>query len=131
MVLLDLDGVVWLAHQPIPGSVEAIAALRTAGVRVLFVTNNSSARLAEQEEALARIGVPAVGDVVTSALAAALLVEPGEPVHVCGGPGIVEALEQLAGRAGARQVSGARFAMTVSELGKYNAALVHLLEGCA
>lgn len=98
VVLLDLDGVVWLAHQPIPGSVEAIAALRAAGVRVLFVTNNSSARLAEQEEALARIGVPAVGDVVTSALAAALLVEPGETVRVCGGPGIVEALEQRGAR---------------------------------
>jgi 4-nitrophenyl phosphatase len=98
VVLLDLDGVVWLAHQPIPGSAEAIAALRAAGVRVLFVTNNSSARLAEQEEALARIGVPAAGDVVTSALAAALLVEPGETVHVCGGPGIVEALEQRGAR---------------------------------
>lgn len=94
VVLLDLDGVVWLAHQPIPGSVEAIAALRAAGVRVLFVTNNSSARLAEQEDALAQIGVPAVGDVVTSAIAAALLVEPGETVHVCGGPGIIEALER-------------------------------------
>lgn len=98
VVLLDLDGVVWLAHQPIPGSVEAIAALRAAGVRVLFVTNNSSARLAEQEDALARIGVPATGDVVTSALAAALLVEPGETVHVCGGPGIVEALERRGAR---------------------------------
>jgi 4-nitrophenyl phosphatase len=99
VVLLDLDGVVWLAHQPIPGSVEAIAALRAAGVRVLFVTNNSAARLAEQEEALARIGIPAEGDVLTSALAAALLVEPGETVHVCGGPGVVEALEERGARA--------------------------------
>jgi 4-nitrophenyl phosphatase len=98
VVLLDLDGVVWLAHQPIPGSVEAIAALRAAGVRVLFVTNNSAARLAEQEQALARIGVPAEGDVLTSALAAALLVEPGETVHVCGGPGVVEALENRGAR---------------------------------
>jgi len=38
-VLCDLDGVVWLAHRPIPGSVEAIARLRTGGHRVLFVTN--------------------------------------------------------------------------------------------
>ncbi len=42
-VLCDLDGVVWLAHQPIAGSVDAIAALRAGGRRVLFVTNNSFA----------------------------------------------------------------------------------------
>lgn len=93
-VLCDLDGVVWLAGQPIPGSVDAIAALRRAGHRVLFVTNNSFARVAEQEAALGAIGVPAVGDVVTSAMAAARLVAPGERAAVCGGPGIVEALER-------------------------------------
>ena len=96
-VLCDLDGVVWLAHQPIPGSVAAIAALRSAGHRVLFVTNNSSATVATQEEALAAIGIPAVGDVLTSAMAAALLIEPGDRVHVCGGPGIVEAVERRGG----------------------------------
>jgi len=91
-VLCDLDGVVWLMHQPIVGSVEAIARLRQAGHRVLFVTNNSSATLATQEAALAKIGVPAVGDVCTSAQAAALLLRPGERVLVAGGPGIVEAI---------------------------------------
>jgi HAD superfamily hydrolase (TIGR01450 family) len=91
-VLCDLDGVIWLSHQPIAGSVEAVARLRAAGHRVLFVTNNSSALVAEQEAALARIGIPAVGDVLTSALAGALLVEPGERVMVAGGPGIHEAL---------------------------------------
>lgn len=94
VVLLDLDGVVWLSHQQIPGSVPAIAALRAAGVRVLFVTNNSFSTVAEQEAALASIGISAVGDVLTSALAGALLVEPGERVVVCGGPGVVEAVER-------------------------------------
>ena len=41
-VLCDLDGVVWLARQAIPGSPEAVARMRAAGWRVLFVTNNSA-----------------------------------------------------------------------------------------
>lgn len=91
-MLCDLDGVVWLSRLPIAGSVEAIARLRAAGHRVLFVTNNSASRIGDQEAALAAIGITAVGDVLTSANAAALLVEPGERVMVCGGPGIIEAL---------------------------------------
>jgi 4-nitrophenyl phosphatase len=101
-VLCDLDGVVWLAHQPIPGSVDAVARLRASGRRVIFVTNNSSAVVAAQEEALGAIGIPAVGDVLTSAMAAAALVRPDERVLVCGGPGITEA---VAGR-GAVPVAG-------------------------
>jgi 4-nitrophenyl phosphatase len=91
-VLCDLDGVVWLARQAIPGAPEAVARLRDSGRRVLFVTNNSVSVLAEQEHALAAIGIPAVGDVVTSAQAAASLVAPGEHVMVCGGPGVSEAV---------------------------------------
>lgn len=93
-VLVDLDGVVWLSRVAITGSPEAIARLRAEGRRVLFVTNNSYPVVAEHEDALAAIGVPSAGDVVTSAQAAALLVEPGERVLVCGGPGIREALTQ-------------------------------------
>jgi 4-nitrophenyl phosphatase len=92
-VLCDLDGVVWLANRPIPGSVDAIARVRAAGHRVLFVTNNSSARVEAQEAALAAIGVPAVGDVITSAQAAAQLLQPGQRALVCGGDGVVQALE--------------------------------------
>lgn len=93
-VLCDLDGVVWLAHRPIPGSAEAIARLRESGRRVVFVTNNSAATRAQHEAALADVGVPAQGDVVSSSMAAAVLVEPGERVLVAGGPGIVEALSE-------------------------------------
>ncbi len=92
-VLCDLDGVVWLSHEPIAGSVAAIADLRRRGHRVLFVTNNSALLLADQEAALARIGIEATGDVVTSAQAAARLVPFGSSALVCGGDGIREALE--------------------------------------
>lgn len=91
-MLCDLDGVVWLARVAIPGAPEAVAALRAAGRRVLFVTNNSAPTLAEHEDALAAIGIPAAGDVLTSSMAAALLVEPGAGVFVCGGAGIAEAI---------------------------------------
>jgi HAD superfamily hydrolase (TIGR01450 family) len=90
--VLDLDGVVWLADRPIPGAVDAVARLRAAGERVLFATNNSFARLADQEAKLERMGIPAAGDVVTSAGAAATLVAPGERALVVGGPGIAEAV---------------------------------------
>lgn len=92
-VLCDLDGVVWLARRAIPGAPEAIARLRASGRRVVFVTNNSMSVIAEQEEALEAIGVPAAGDVVTSAQAGASLVVAGETVLVCGGAGLVEAVE--------------------------------------
>jgi 4-nitrophenyl phosphatase len=92
-VLCDLDGVVWLSGQAIAGAPEAIAALRQSGRRVLFVTNNSWAVVGDQEKALDKIGIPGEGDVVTSAQAAAFLTEPGERALVCGGPGVVEALQ--------------------------------------
>ena len=92
-ILCDIDGVVWLLHEPIPGSVDAIARLRDAGHRVIFVTNNSYATVGEQEAALQAIGIPAVGDVVTSSQAAGSLLAPGERVLMGGGPGVREAIE--------------------------------------
>jgi 4-nitrophenyl phosphatase len=92
-LLCDLDGVVWLSHRAIPGSVEAIAAARAAGHRVLFVTNNSASRIEDIEAALEAIGIPGAGDVLSSAQAAAMLMQAGERALVCGGPGIVQALE--------------------------------------
>lgn len=89
---LDLDGVVWLADHPIPGSAAAVARLRAAGEPVLFCTNYSVLPVSEVEAKLERHGIPAVGDVVTAAMAGALLVEPGERVLVCGGPGVTEAV---------------------------------------
>ncbi len=91
-IVCDLDGVIWLADDPIAGAAEAVAAFRAAGHRVLFVSNNSFARVADVEAKLARFEIPAHGDVVTSAQAAATLFEPGERVLLCGGPGIGEEL---------------------------------------
>jgi HAD superfamily hydrolase (TIGR01450 family) len=92
--ILDLDGVVWLSEQPIPGSTEAIASLRAAGHRVMFLTNNAGPRVSELVMKLEGMGVPATPDeVVTSAQAAASLLEPGSTALLCAGDGVREALE--------------------------------------
>lgn len=90
---LDLDGVVWLGDEPIAGAAEAVGRLRSVGEDVLFCTNNSMQRVADVEAKLALQGIPAEGDVITSAMAAASLVSPGERVLVCAADGVVEAIE--------------------------------------
>jgi HAD superfamily hydrolase (TIGR01450 family) len=40
-VLLDLDGCVWVGDEPTPGAVDAVAALRSAGKGLAFVTNDA------------------------------------------------------------------------------------------
>lgn len=89
---LDLDGVIWLGDQPIPGSAAAVARLRAAGQRVVFVTNNSSEPVRFVEAKLAHHGIDAEGAVLTSAMAAAEQVGPNEVALVCAGPGVDEAL---------------------------------------
>lgn len=93
--VIDLDGVVWLADQPIPGSAGAVAQLRERGERVIFVTNNSSMTVGDYLAKLDRHGIPTDRDgLVTSAQAAARLLQPGERALVLGGPGIAEALDE-------------------------------------
>lgn len=89
--VLDLDGVVWIGDAPIPGAAEAVAELQRRAP-VVFVTNMSRLVVADQEAKLARHGIDATGQVVTSAMAAGRLVAPGERVLIVGGPGIHEAV---------------------------------------
>jgi len=93
----DLDGVIWRGDEPIVGAAAGIAALRGSGLRVAFLSNNSSQVVADVVAKLGRMGIEAAPpDVFTSARAAAdLLVgdlPSGSRVLVCAGPGVVEAL---------------------------------------
>lgn len=93
-VILDLDGVIWRGEDPIDGSADAVARLRAAGHRLLFVTNNSNPTVDDLVAKLVGAGIEAEGDeLVTSSQAAASLLEPGTSAFVCGGPGVAEALE--------------------------------------
>jgi 4-nitrophenyl phosphatase len=97
IICCDLDGVIWRGETPIPGAAEGVAALREAGFRIGFMTNNSSGRIADYVAKLARCGVEAEpDDVLSSAQAAAALLAASLPsgtrVHALAGPGVVEAL---------------------------------------
>jgi HAD superfamily hydrolase (TIGR01450 family) len=107
-LLLDLDGVVQLDRQAIPGAVEVVNRLAADGLRVAFVTNNAARTPTEVAGRLKDIGVDAHPEqVVTSAVVAANLlaadVPRGAPVLVVGGEG----LWQAAGDAGLRPVRSA------------------------
>ena len=90
--VIDLDGVMWLGDTPIDGSAAAVDRLLESGRNVLFVTNMSRLTLRDQTAKLARCGLRQPVRVLTSAVAAASLVEAGGRVLVCGGEGIAEAV---------------------------------------
>lgn len=91
---LDLDGVVWLEEHPIDGSSDAVARLRAAGEHVGFVTNFSFGRRDDIAAKLERHGIDPGDGVITSAMAAALLVPPGSRALVCAGPGVTDELQR-------------------------------------
>src|SRR5450432_4011239 len=72
VALLDLDGTVYNGPVAIGGAVPALAAARKAGLRLAFVTNNSSRSPSAIAAQLSGLGVPAhAADVISSAQAAA------------------------------------------------------------
>lgn len=94
-ILLDLDGVLYRWPEPIAGAAGAVAALRGAGKRIAFLTNNSSRTPAQVVERLAAVGViAAVEEVVTSALATATVLagRGARSAFVVGEEGLREAL---------------------------------------
>ncbi|WP_020577475.1 HAD-IIA family hydrolase [Actinopolymorpha alba] len=95
--LFDLDGVIYVGTRAVPRAPEMLARARQHGLRVAFVTNNSSRTPAAVADHLVQVGVPAtVEEVVSSAQAAAGLVAErvpeGSRVLVVGGDGLVAAL---------------------------------------
>lgn len=94
-------------------------------------------------EALASeaLGLFARGHGADAAQGGATRFDGPSPINTCGGClsrghppevsplyDVIEACTQLLGRASERQVARHEFALTASELGKYNAALVHVLQ---
>lgn len=70
--IIDLDGVVYLLDDPIPGSIEALAGLIEDGVPFVFLTNNSSSTPAQYVHKLRGMGLEVEpGTFVTSGQAVA------------------------------------------------------------
>ena len=75
-LLVDLDGVVWVGREPVPGSAQALRELIESGVEVVFVTNNPGRPPSVYAERLREVGVPAreerivTAGIVTAELAA-------------------------------------------------------------
>jgi HAD superfamily hydrolase (TIGR01450 family) len=72
--LIDLDGVVWIGREPVPGSPQTLAALLASGKRIVFVTNNPAKFPAEYAERLRGLGVEVEeSQIVTAGMVAARL----------------------------------------------------------
>lgn len=85
--LIDIDGVVLLGEDPLPGAVDALARLADSGKPYAFVTNNPRLSGEEHAELLRRRGIEAAdGQVLTSAstLISLVLEGPGK-----GSPAVV------------------------------------------
>ena len=93
LVMLDLDGVVYVGREAVEGAADHLHRAAEAGARCAFVTNNASRPAGAVAEHLRELGVDAaVEDVVTSAQAAASLVRErhgeGATVRLLGGEGL-------------------------------------------
>lgn len=65
--LVDLDGVVWIGRDPVPGSPEALRALLDAGKRIVFVTNNPGKPPAAYAKRLLELGVRVAPEQIVTA----------------------------------------------------------------
>jgi glycerol 3-phosphatase-2 len=97
VALLDLDGVVYVGKDAVPGAPEALRSARGLGMRLAFVTNNAARPPIVVAEHLTSLGIPAAAeDVITSSHAAAHYLSDrlpaGSAVLVVGTTGLIDAL---------------------------------------
>lgn len=100
-ILLDIDGVLHVSGQPIPGAQEAVARLRVAGHSLRFVTNNSTVPRARLVEDLRDLGFALEDDELQTTPRAAARELAGKRVLALVMSGVVGELEgvQLVGDA--------------------------------
>jgi glycerol-1-phosphatase len=105
--LIDLDGVVWIGRETVPGSPEALRALLEAGKRLAFVTNNPGRLPSAYAERLRELGVEVGGEqIVTAGMVVARLA--GEAAGAGGSAFVIgrAALKEMVAATGARLLEG-------------------------
>jgi len=106
-LLIDLDGVVWIGSEPVPGSVEALQALQEAGKRIVFVTNNPGRLPEAYAERLRGLGVEVTPEqIVTAGIVVARLA--GEAAGEGGSAFVLgaAALKEMVAATGVRLLEG-------------------------
>ncbi len=99
-LIVDMDGVLWRAGEPIGPVAEWFARLQALGLRWVFATNNATKAPEDYLRTLQRLGLPQVREdqVVNSVMAAVYALQgrwpQGGPVYVIGEQGLHRGLAQ-------------------------------------
>lgn len=81
--LFDLDGVIYVGDQAVPGAVETIKRMKQEGIPIRFVTNTSASPLSAVMAKLKQLGVPAEPSEVFTATVAARTYLKQQNLHNC------------------------------------------------
>jgi HAD superfamily hydrolase (TIGR01458 family) len=134
-ILLDVDGVLHVSGEPIPGAVDAVRRLRTAGHRLRFVTNSTVMSRHELGERLRQVGFGLADDELQTTGGVAARVLAGKRVLALTMPGILDdlnGLELIGMNADAVLVGGADESAEPGRIYSYlnlNRAFLELLAG--
>src|SRR5436305_665138 len=94
-VLLDVDGVLHVSGEPIPGAADAVRRLRGEGHRLRFVTYSTTMSRGQLGESLRTMGIPVEDDDLQTTGSVASRMLAGRRVLALTMPGILGDLEGL------------------------------------
>src|ERR1700719_2089067 len=94
-ILLDVDGVLHVSGEPIPGAVDAVKRLRSAGHRIRFVTNSSTMSRAQLGQQLRAMGFAIEDEELQTTGSVAASVLAGKRVLALTMPGLLDDLDGL------------------------------------
>jgi len=98
--IIDLDGVVYLLNEPIPGARDALMQIQERGLKFVFLTNNSASTPEQYVKKLAKFGIEvAPRQIVTSGHAVGRFLDrnyetEGKTAFVIGEKGLTSELEE-------------------------------------